>query len=105
MTRQHAVFVAQLFPSSPIGDLVSQISPGPISTLLFFLLLSSVSFSQNVTISGKITDRGTPLPFATIFVKGTSISTNGNSNGEYILKLPAGKYEFVFQYIGYAPYN
>ena len=68
----------------------------------FFLLVSFFcSFSQTYVISGKLSDKNDALPFATVLVKGTTYGTNTNINGNYSLKLTAGVYEVVFQYIGY----
>lgn len=64
------------------------------------LLLASITFSQK--IKGVISDKdGMPLPYATVFVKGTNKGANANSEGKYTLKLPNGKYILVCQYVGY----
>ena len=69
---------------------------------LFSLLFSSLTFSQTFLINGKITDeKNQALPFSSVLVKGTTIGTNSNADGFYALKLPAGTYEFIFQYVGY----
>lgn len=53
-------------------------------------------------LKGKVTDkRGEALPFATVFVQGTTIGTSANAQGEYQLSLPAGDYQIACQYIGY----
>ena len=58
--------------------------------------------AQYFTISGKITDNNNQgLPFSSVQVKGTTQGTNANSEGFYSLKLAAGSYELIFQYIGY----
>jgi hypothetical protein len=69
--------------------------------LLFFLFLSFALSAQTYILSGKISDKNEALPFATIIVKGTTQGTNSNINGLYTLKLPAGKYEIIYQYVGY----
>ncbi|HFB99558.1 MAG TPA: carboxypeptidase-like regulatory domain-containing protein [Phaeodactylibacter sp.] len=68
--------------------------------LLFFFLLNSIfTFSQ---VKGKITDsKGEPLPFASIYVQGTSNGTTSNIEGDYVLELKKGTYKLVFQFIGY----
>jgi hypothetical protein len=70
--------------------------------VLLLLLVCYVfrSPAQQFNLTGKITSKKEVLPFATIIVKGTSISTNSNADGLYLLKLPAGNYEIVFQYVG-----
>lgn len=41
------------------------------------------------------------LPFSSVLVKGTTQGTNANADGLYSIKLQAGTYELVFQYVGY----
>ncbi len=45
----------------------------------------------------------TPLAFANVAVRGAATSTGANEQGRYQLRLPAGQYELVFQYVGYKP--
>ncbi len=53
-------------------------------------------------VSGTVTDRaGVPIPFASVYVKGTTNGTVANGVGEYGLDLPAGVYTLVCQHIGY----
>lgn len=69
-------------------------------SFLFFCLLHLSLFAFNVR--GVVTDaNGTPLPYANIYVKGTSDGTSANAKGEYTLVLPQGKYEVIFRYIGF----
>lgn len=70
--------------------------------VILFIVLPKLYIAQTVILSGKITDQQEALPFATVLVKGTTYNTISNINGDYSLKLPAGNYEIVFQYIGYA---
>ncbi|MBK9631931.1 MAG: carboxypeptidase-like regulatory domain-containing protein [Saprospiraceae bacterium] len=42
------------------------------------------------------------LPFASIYLKNGSRGTTSNIDGKYELMLPAGQYQIVFQYTGYA---
>ena len=72
--------------------------------ILLLLLVFSIrpAASQSYILSGKISDKMESLPFATILVKGSTIGTNSNANGQYALKLPAGSYEIVYEYIGYS---
>ncbi|WP_026896872.1 DUF5686 and carboxypeptidase regulatory-like domain-containing protein [Daejeonella oryzae] len=68
--------------------------------LIIFAALGAVA--QNYSLSGKITDsQGQPVPFASIYLKNTSIGTSANIEGEYQLKVPAGKLELIFKAIGY----
>jgi hypothetical protein len=70
--------------------------------LILFLFFGFDFFAQTFVLSGKITDgKNESLPFASVFVKGTTIGTNSNVDGFYTLKLEPGQYEIVFQYVGY----
>ncbi len=54
------------------------------------------------TLSGTVRSaKGEPLPFATVFVAGTTNGTAANASGIYQLDLPAGSYVITCQYIGY----
>lgn len=71
---------------------------------LFIFLCFSFNnlFSQTFLVSGKITDdKKQGLPFSSVLVKGTTIGTNTNVDGEYTLKLAAGEYDLIYQYVGY----
>lgn len=70
----------------------------------FFLLLlvSTHSKAQNTGIKGQVLgENNEPLPFATIFIRNTNTGTTSNVEGNYEVRLPPGKYDVVFQYIGY----
>ncbi|UOQ66693.1 DUF5686 and carboxypeptidase regulatory-like domain-containing protein [Hymenobacter volaticus] len=73
----------------------------------FFLLaflLTTVAASAGV-VRGRVTDAqgGAALAFANVAVRATTTSTATNEQGNYQLRLPAGQYELVFQYVGYKP--
>ncbi len=52
---------------------------------------------------GTLTDEGgKPLAFANVYVFGTTKGTTTNPEGKYQLELEPGKYEIVFNYIGYS---
>ena len=70
-----------------------------VSILSFFI---QTYFAQQCTLSGKVTSSGENLPFATIYLKGTTKGVNSNDDGNYSLKLEKGKYIVVFQYLGYS---
>lgn len=70
--------------------------------LLLNLFLSVAAFSQGSGIRGTIkAEDGTPLSFATIFVKQTGTGTAANAEGQYEIILPPARYDLVFQYLGY----
>jgi TonB-linked SusC/RagA family outer membrane protein len=58
-----------------------------LSLLAVLVLLGSLAFSQSKLISGKVTDgSGTPIPFATIRIKGTKIGVSADAEGSYAIK-------------------
>ncbi len=70
--------------------------------MLLLLFLLAGSLSNAALIKGRVTDdKNEPLPFATIFIKGTNIGVTSNDNGYYELKTDPGTYQVVGQYIGY----
>jgi hypothetical protein len=57
---------------------------------------------QAVNVTGLITDeKQEAVPFASIFVAGTTIGTTSNENGFYALNLQPGKYTITVKSIGY----
>nr|MBK9650809.1 carboxypeptidase-like regulatory domain-containing protein [Bacteroidota bacterium] len=68
--------------------------------LLLILCITNTTYGFD--IKGKITnEKNEPLPYATIIVKGTTIGTIANFDGDYKLQLIAGKYILLYKYIGY----
>ncbi len=68
------------------------------------LLLMTICISQvNATLlKGKVTDtKGEPLPFASVYIKGTTKGTTTNIDGKYQFELTDGKHIIVCQYVGY----
>ncbi|CAM1367390.1 TonB-dependent receptor [Tenacibaculum xiamenense] len=70
-------------------------------SLLLLLCASSVMFSQS-TIKGKVTFNGEPLEMANIILKGTSVGTLSDKNGNYYLKTNlSGKQKLEISSIGF----
>ena len=46
-------------------------------------------------------EKGEPLAYTTIFVKQTGSGTTTNETGNYEMFLAPGKYEIIFQYLGF----
>ena len=75
--------------------------------LLFHLLVLTALLQQAVaqdrSISGQVTDRanGQGLPGVTVLVKGTTIGTSTNAEGNYTLSVPASATTLSFSSIGY----
>ncbi len=76
----------------------------PSSLLLILLLFGGLStvFAQSGTVKGVITDasNGSPLPGATVVVKGTLTGTVADMNGKYSITVKPGA-TLVYSYIGY----
>tara|TARA_R110002126_G_scaffold291752_1_gene456834 strand:+ start:4851 stop:7826 length:2976 start_codon:yes stop_codon:yes gene_type:complete len=73
-----------------------------VLSLIIFLSFSFVSSSQQLKVSGTISDKktNTTLPGVSIIVKGTTIGSSSDFNGDYILKANTGDV-LVFSYLGY----
>lgn len=70
--------------------------------ILLFCFFSLLTDAQSFSVSGKISGaKGEALPFASVLVKGTNLGTNANADGIYTLRLPAGDYQLIYQYVGY----
>lgn len=72
--------------------------------ILFLLLFSKLLFAQEL-IKGRVIDAETNeiLPFATVFVVGSSIGTSTNERGEFSFQVPYGTIKIGASFIGYAP--
>ena len=70
--------------------------------LILFLLAAGTTAAQQAEVSGIAANReGRPVPFASIFIEGSSIGTIANENGEYTLRLAPGRYTLRYRAIGY----
>ena len=71
----------------------------------FFLIPVLQIFSQTTgKISGVVTDKttGEPIPFANIFVEGTTLGAASNIDGNYvIINIPPGVYRVSGSVVGY----
>src|SRR5215469_4879850 len=69
--------------------------------ILLFVFTSYISLAGKIT--GTVTDeKGQPLPYASILVKGTTHGTTANNDGKYFLNLEPGHYTIVCQHVGYS---
>lgn len=79
----------------------------PMKKLVFVLalLLSQFAMAQEKgTIKGKLLDgeiNNEPLPYATVSLKGTTIGTETDEEGNYRFSAPAGTYYLVLSFLGY----
>ena len=67
------------------------------------LLLPAVVNAQETRVTGQVTaeDTGQPLAGVQIVVKGTTVGTLTDGNGNYQVRVPAGSDMLVFSYLGY----
>ena len=72
--------------------------------ILFLILCSKAILAQEL-IKGRVIDAQTNeiLPFATVFVVGSSIGTSTNERGEFSFQVPFGTIKIGASFIGYAP--
>lgn len=75
-----------------------------VSYLLMLLLIVSVNIlhAQTRQISGVVTGKedGLSIPGASVFVKGTTIGTITQIDGDYILEVPENAETLVFSFVG-----
>jgi len=73
--------------------------------LFFLLVLVAVGVPYcafSGVLKGTITDtKGNKLPYASVYVKGTTTGVSANGDGNYELTIAAGTYEIICQYVGY----
>ncbi len=71
--------------------------------LLIVIFFSSIIYAQQYTIDGRVENKVTHqlLSYANIRVLNSTNGTAANKEGDYELKLNAGKYLLVVSYIGY----
>ena len=71
--------------------------------LLVFFFTISVAFAQETfRLTGKITNnKGEAIPFASVYVKNSNLSTMANETGLYKLDLPVGDHVVIFRNVGY----
>ncbi len=72
--------------------------------LLFFALFLNAQniYSQDITITGTVKDEaGVPLPGASVIVKGTTLGTETDFDGNYSLSLINDSATLVYSYVGF----
>src|SRR5258706_4320816 len=70
--------------------------------LVLGLMVSSLSYAQTQTVSGKaVSEDGQPIPGASIVEKGTANGTVSDQNGQYTLTVSSSNATLVFSFIGY----
>lgn len=67
------------------------------------LFIALQAMAQERTVTGTVTDKadGLPLPGVSIVVKGTTVGTLTSSTGTYSIRVPEGRNQLEFAFIGY----
>src|SRR5690606_24248215 len=69
---------------------------------LFFI--SAQTFAQEREVTGKVLDgSGMPIPGVSVYVKGTTVGTTTDFDGEFSLAVSGENSVLVFSYIGFQP--
>src|SRR5689334_4125132 len=72
--------------------------------LMLSIICFAFTYKTERTITGKITDdKGQPIPFATIAIKGTKISVASDAVGEFSIKVPNDDAVLIVSAINYQP--
>ena len=70
--------------------------------LCLLLFISSISWAQNTTVSGKITnEKGEGISNASVVVKNTIVGTSTNAGGEFSLSVPLSAKTLVITSVGF----
>jgi len=74
-----------------------------VSFILLCVLFTQNAYSQNKTISGKVSDdKGAPLAGVSVTVKGTKNGVNTNADGIFSINVPPTATTLVFSSVGFA---
>ena len=69
-------------------------------TLSMMVGISALFAQQRVTGTVIFAEDGSPLPYVTVVVAGTTITTQTDLDGVYSVNVPAGRTELTFTYVG-----
>ena len=77
-----------------------------IKLYLFLILILNSITADSAVVFGTLTDEtGTPLPFASVFVKNSTTGVSANFEGKYFLELKAGTYTLIYSFLGYEKFE
>ncbi len=71
---------------------------------LLLALVVQISFAQQKTVTGKVSDASGPLPGVTVIVKGTDTGTQTDFDGNYTIKASVNDV-ISFSYVGFKTYD
>src|SRR5882762_2418363 len=69
--------------------------------LIVFMLIGVTGFSQEISVSGIVREKGVPMVAVSIVEKGTGNGTASDQEGRYAVKVSSPKAVLVFSFIGY----
>ena len=73
----------------------------PLCCLLLFLTTVLSAQSEKTILYGKVTSKGEPVPFASLYIKGGTQGTSANAAGLYRFEIPTGNVTLVVQAQGF----
>ncbi|MFY0632010.1 MAG: carboxypeptidase-like regulatory domain-containing protein [Flavobacteriaceae bacterium] len=72
--------------------------------ILAIIVCQFANAQEKGTIKGKLLDKdynNAPLSYASVAIKGTTIGTETDDNGDYSISIKPGNYTIVFSFLGY----
>jgi hypothetical protein len=69
--------------------------------LLFFITVFSLNCFAGIFKGVVLDEQNNPIPFASVYVKNSTIGTSTNLKGEFKIDLEKGIYDIVFSFVGY----
>ena len=78
-----------------------------ITVMVLGFLHSTAVWAQQIQVSGKVTsaEDNSPLPGVSVVVKGTTLGTTTDADGNYSVRVPEGNSTLIFSFIGYSPFE
>jgi hypothetical protein len=75
--------------------------------LIVYLQFLVVCASAQAVIKGKVLDdkSGQPLPYASVYINYTTIGTNSDDKGAFMLSVAPGIHDLVVSFVGFRPYQ
>lgn len=76
-----------------------------IAMMILSILHATAVWAQEIRVSGKVTsaEDNSSLPGVSVVVKGTTIGTTTDSDGNYSINVPDGNSTLIFSFIGFIP--
>ena len=77
-----------------------------ISFFTFLVCINISLTAQKAQLTGTVAHDGLPVPYANLYLEGTSLGTTTDEKGKFILKdITAGRFQLVVKVLGYLPYS